>query len=107
MSDDQCCRSRRPETEMTVPHVDDDDVSATVTVRITPSIARRALTMAGAAPLWNGNDERRPMLSTTTGNDSRVDDNDVSATVTVVYSPSIARLSTDDGWSRTRMERQR
>jgi hypothetical protein len=27
-----------------------------------------ALTMAGAAPVWNGNDERRPMLSTTTGN---------------------------------------
>jgi hypothetical protein len=39
--------------------------------------------VAGAAPVWNGNDERRSMLSTTTGNGSRVDDDDVSATVTI------------------------
>jgi hypothetical protein len=51
-----------------------------------------ALMVAGAAPLWNGNDERRPMQSTTTGKDSRVDDNNVSATVTVCFTLSIARL---------------
>jgi hypothetical protein len=53
--------------------VDDDDVSTTATVRI-HAVDRStvALAIAGAAPLWNGNDERRPMLSiTSTGNGSR------------------------------------
>jgi hypothetical protein len=65
-------------------HVDDNDVSATVTV----SYPRRrtldeALTMAGAAPVWNGNDERRSMLSTTStgnGNGFHVVDDDVDST---------------------------
>jgi hypothetical protein len=64
--------------------VDDDDVSATVTISRRRSLDE-ALTMAGAAPVWNGNDERRPMLSTATGNGFRVDDDDVSATVTICF----------------------
>jgi hypothetical protein len=54
---------------MTATHLGDNDVSTTVTVHAVDR-STVALTMAGAAPVWNGDDERRPMLSTTTGNGS-------------------------------------